>query len=205
MAIYPVVSYFEVKTNVTVTLLRNPRMRFFDSYGFPLVGGKLYTCPPGSPNITTLQASWNDYGKLIPNPNPITLDSAGYSIPIFSDQLYKIFVYDSTGNFVSATDNVWSTTLGLVQLEASPYQFFYANGDLLVGGKLFTCVPGAATTHANQLKASYSDSGLSILNDNPIILNTGQCTIYSATDFYKLFLTDANDVPILSQDFVGPS
>lgn len=197
---------FIVTTPSSATLLRNPRLRFFDTYDLPLVGGSLYTCPPGSPDISTLKASWQDYAKSILNPNPIILDSSGYSLPIFSDATYKIFVYDSKGNLISATDNVWSTTLGLVQLAAAPYQFWDANGNLLEDGKLYTCYPGAATTQANQLKASYSDAGLSTLNDNPIALDdNGQCTIYSATDFYKLFLTDANDVPILTQDDVGPS
>lgn len=185
------------------TYLRKPRLRFFDLFGKPLAGGKLYLCEPGSLDLTNKKASWHDYRKTILNPNPIFLDAHGYAPPIFSDTTYKMFVYDADDGFIASYDNVWNETLGLLDYEEAVLQFFNSNGEPLENGKLYTCVPGAATL--NQRKTSYSNALLSTPNTNPIILDAeGKATIYSSSAFYKLFLFDENDVPVLTQDNVGP-
>lgn len=185
------------------TLLRNPRLRFFDADDKPLVGGKLYLCPAGSTDISTLKASWQDYDKTVLNPNPIVLDSEGYSVPIFSDATYKVFLYSSQDELILSQDAIWSSTLGLLQFSAAQLQFWDSNGSPLVLGKLYTCKAGGSI---NELKASYSDVAQSILNDNPILLDPdGKASLIYTEELYKLFIFDSNDVPILSQDNVGPS
>lgn len=70
------------------------------------------------------------------------------------------------------------------------YQFFDANGDPLVGGKLYSYAAGTTTP-----LATYTDSTGTIPNTNPIILDAnGQCQMWLGANKYKLNLTDASGV-----------
>lgn len=199
---WPLIDDLEIGT--LASRIRNPRLRFFDGDHKPRVGALLYLCAQGASSISSLKASWQDYSKKVVNPNPVVLDSAGYASPIFVDSLYKIFLYSPTGSLILSQDNVGSTTLGLLELSSAVLQFWDSNGFPLVGGKLYTCIPGAATL--NQLKDSYSNPGLTATNTNPIILDSeGKASDIYASDFYKFFLYDANNVLILTQDDIGPS
>lgn len=89
-------------------LLTAPRIRFLDSNGAPLVGGKIYTYIAGT---TTPQATYTNAGGLTPNSNPVILDSAGYA-DIWIVGSYKIVVHDSADNLISSTDNITGFTTG---------------------------------------------------------------------------------------------
>lgn len=76
-------------------------------------------------------------------------------------------------------------------------QFFTANGQPLVGGKVYTYEAGTTTPLATYTNATGSSS-----NSNPIILDgRGECNIwFLPTSAYKIKLTDSNDVEIYVVD-----
>ena len=79
-------------------------------------------------------------------------------------------------------------------------QFFGTDGLPLVGGKLYTYAAGTTTPIA-----TYTDNTQSNLNTNPVILDSlGQAGVW-LTDAvtYKYVLTDANDVPLFTVDYVS--
>lgn len=67
------------------------------------------------------------------------------------------------------------------------YQWFDNNGTVLSGGKICTFAAGSATPHS-----TWSDSGLSVLNTNPVILNSGgRASIYLDGTNYKIQVLSA--------------
>lgn len=76
-------------------------------------------------------------------------------------------------------------------------QFFTADGQPLVGGKLYTYAAGTTTP-----LATYTSSSGTSINTNPIILDgRGECNIwFLSSSSYKLKLTDSNDVEIYVVD-----
>jgi hypothetical protein len=80
----------------TVALLPNGRQQFFDGNGQPLVGGQVFTYIPGG---FTPKTSYSDYAGVIPNTNPITLDSLG-SAAIWGPGYYRQIVNDSLENLI---------------------------------------------------------------------------------------------------------
>lgn len=91
-------------------LLTAPRIRFLDSNGAPLAGGKIYTYIAGT---TTPQATYTTAAGNISNSNPVILDSAGYA-DIWIVGSYKIIVHDSADNLISSTDNITGFATGAV-------------------------------------------------------------------------------------------
>ncbi|MCK9370057.1 hypothetical protein M0R04_09155 [Candidatus Dojkabacteria bacterium] len=78
------------------------------------------------------------------------------------------------------------------------FKAFDSNGNLLVGGKLYTFVPDTVTQ-----KATYFDSDLTTPHTNPVIMDaSGEATIYF-DGLYDIILTDADDVQIWTMDGVG--
>jgi hypothetical protein len=66
-------------------------------------------------------------------------------------------------------------------------QFLDANGNPLAGGFVYYYIPSTTT-----FKNTYQDSALTILNTNPIILDSaGECIAYG-TDSYRQIVTDVN-------------
>lgn len=80
-------------------------------------------------------------------------------------------------------------------------QFFTANGEPLVGGKLYTYEAGTTTP-----LATYQDADASIFNPNPVILDSrGEANVWLGLNRYKFVLKDANDVGIWTVDDIGTS
>ena len=78
-------------------------------------------------------------------------------------------------------------------------QFFKANGEPLVGGKLYTYTAGTTTP-----QATYTDSAGGTANTNPVILDSrGEANIWLGGANYKFKLTDANDVEIWTVDNIS--
>jgi len=79
-------------------------------------------------------------------------------------------------------------------------QFFGANGEPLVGGKVYTYEAGTTTPIA-----TYVDAAGVSQNTNPIILDSrGMCNIWLlSTVSYKYVVTDADDVPLFTTDNIG--
>lgn len=78
------------------------------------------------------------------------------------------------------------------------FQAFAGDGSFLVGGELYTYIPGTTTP-----KATYTDATLSVANANPIILDArGEANVWpdGAT---KYVLKDSADATIWTVDSVG--
>lgn len=69
-------------------------------------------------------------------------------------------------------------------------QFFYANGEPLVGGKVYTYAAGTTTP-----LATFTDASASTPNTNPVILDArGECNLwFSPATSYKVILKDADE------------
>ncbi len=75
-------------------------------------------------------------------------------------------------------------------------QFFDANGNPLVGGKLYSYAAGTSTP-----LATYTDSTGGSANTNPVILDSrGEANVWLASASYKLVLRDYADVLIWTVD-----
>ena len=82
---------------------------------------------------------------------------------------------------------------------APKLQFFDANGNPLVGGKLYSYAAGTSSP-----LATYTDNTATTTNTNPVILNSrGEAGVWLSSSFYKLKLTDSNDVEIWTVDNIG--
>ena len=80
-------------------------------------------------------------------------------------------------------------------------QFFDANGNPLVGGKLYTYAAGTTTP-----LATYTDSTGATANTNPVILNSrGEAAIWVGTANYYMVLLDSDNVQAWTADNVGGS
>lgn len=79
-------------------------------------------------------------------------------------------------------------------------QFSDDNGVPLNGGKLYTYVAGTSTP-----QSTYQDSALTILNANPVVLDSaGRCVVYiPVSTGYKLVLKTSADVDVWTQDNVA--
>lgn len=76
-------------------------------------------------------------------------------------------------------------------------QFFDANGNPLVGGKVYTYAAGTTTP-----LATYTDASATTPNTNPVILDArGECNLwFSTATSYKVILKNADDVQQWSVD-----
>lgn len=88
----------------------------------------------------------------------------------------------------------------MATLTPSPkMQFFDANGNPLVGGKLYTYAAGTTTP-----LATYTDSGAGTPNANPVILDSrGEASVWLGTSLYYMELKTSADVLIWNADNVG--
>lgn len=78
-------------------------------------------------------------------------------------------------------------------------QFSDANGDPLVGGKVYTYIANSSTP-----LATYTDSSEDTENTNPIILDaSGSANIWISDSKYKIVVKDSNDVTIDTIDQVS--
>lgn len=80
------------------------RHKFWDDAGFPLSGGQVYTYAPGT---TTPIQSFTDSTGVVPNTNPVILDSKGEA-NIWTVGMFKVNVTTSTGAQVTGypVDNI---------------------------------------------------------------------------------------------------
>lgn len=82
---------------------------------------------------------------------------------------------------------------------APKLQFFDANGNPLVGGKLYSYAAGTTTP-----LATYTGNTTTTANSNPVILDSrGEAGVWLSSSYYKLKLTDSNNVEIWTVDNVG--
>src|SRR4051812_11990626 len=73
------------------------------------------------------------------------------------------------------------------------------NGSSLAGGKVYLYSAGTSTP-----KAAYADAGGVTALANPVILDSnGEAEIWLGTGYYKVVITDLNDVVQYSEDNVS--
>lgn len=78
-------------------------------------------------------------------------------------------------------------------------QFFDANGNPLVGGKLYSYEAGTTTP-----LATYTDYGAGTSNTNPVILDSrGEANVWLSSALYKFKLTTATDVEVWTVDNIS--
>lgn len=84
-------------------------------------------------------------------------------------------------------------------------QFFDNNGNPLAGGKIYTCIAGAASTASSNLQTTYTDYNGTTANTNPVILDSsGRANIWGNNAAYKIFIYSSADVLIRSEDNISP-
>ena len=79
------------------------------------------------------------------------------------------------------------------------FRWFDDNGEPLAGGKVYTYVAGSVNTP----KASYTDNTESTQNSNPVILDGDGYADIWISGSYKIVITDANDVVLITTDVVN--
>lgn len=83
-------------------LLPEGKQSFTNSAGAPLVGGKLYTYDAGTSNP---RPTFSDAAGLVPNTNPVVLDSRGEAT-VFWNGAYKVVLRDASDTVIWTVDNV---------------------------------------------------------------------------------------------------
>ena len=78
---------------------------FTDDAGAPLSAGLVYTYSAGT---VTPATTYSDVDLLVPNANPIVLDSAGRCTIYLAASNYKYMVYDSLSSLIWTQDNIAS-------------------------------------------------------------------------------------------------
>jgi hypothetical protein len=74
--------------------------------------------------------------------------------------------------------------------------FFNANGDPLVGGKLYTYYAGTTTP-----LATYTNNAGTTPNPNPVVMDSaGRASVWLGVNSYKFVLKDSTDVLIYTTD-----
>ena len=104
---------FAIPAYGQVALMPWTKSQFFDNNGKPMSGGKLYTYQAGT---TTPLVTYRDSNGVIPNTNPVILDSAGRADVWLTGVAYKLVLTTSLGVQVWSEDNISSannTLLGL--------------------------------------------------------------------------------------------
>jgi hypothetical protein len=120
---------------VNLSFIGGAGWQFFDNNGVPLSGGKLYTYAAGT---TTPVATYTSRTGIIPNTNPIILDSAGRTPEqIWSTEgiLYKYVVQTSAGVLIRTWDNIGGSVVASDFAQDLASTSDNAKGDALVGFK----------------------------------------------------------------------
>lgn len=85
-----------------MSLIPPPKLAFEDSYGKPLVGGKLYAYDAGT---STPKNTYQDLAQTSANTNPIVMDSRGECIA-YGTGNYRLVLKDANDNLIWDRDNV---------------------------------------------------------------------------------------------------
>lgn len=106
-------------------LLPNGEQTFVDANGQPYSGGSVYFYLPST---TTPKTTWVDPGEVVPNANPVVLDTAGRAI-IYGAGQYREILKDQWGNTIwdqltygqgqATTGNSYRTTSGSFTIPAA--------------------------------------------------------------------------------------
>lgn len=90
----------------TGSLLPNANQQFTDANGVPYPGGSVYFY---TPNTSSFKSTFQDPLLMVPNTNPVILDSAGRAV-IYGLGVYREVLKDASGNTI--WDNLTADLLG---------------------------------------------------------------------------------------------
>jgi len=93
----------------TGTLSPSPKFVGLSDAGVPLSAGLLYSYAAGT---STPATTYSDSALLVPNANPIVLDSAGRATVYLSATSYKFVLKNSAGTTIYSQDNVAAVNAG---------------------------------------------------------------------------------------------
>lgn len=164
-----------------------PRMRFYDTDGKPLVGGKVYSFKVGT---ELFKPTYRDAQRTALNTNPVVLDGDGSAL-IYLSGAHVLRVYDKNGNFIEVR------YLPETQMRT---QFFDKYGVPLKNGKVWTY--DIASTIK---KTSYADADKNQPNVNPVVLDADGWASISMVGSYRLRSYNENGVHLGDQDFKRPA
>jgi hypothetical protein len=164
-----------------------PRMRFFDADGKPLVGGKVYSFKVGT---ELFKPTYRDAQKTALNTNPIVLDSDGSAL-IYLSGAHVLKVYDKNGNFIE------ERYLPETQMKT---QFFDKLGVPLKNGKVWTYDISSTIK-----KTSYANADKNQPNANPVVLDAEGWASISMIGSYRLRSYNEKGVSTGDQDFKRPA
>jgi hypothetical protein len=179
--------------------------QFTDSSGLLLSGGKIYTYAEDSTSVK--QTTYTTVEGVVPNPNPIVLDSSGRlpnPIWLVDGQRYNIVVKNNQDQLVTSQNRVAGVvpaTTGNIGL-APIYNdrvFRSNNGEILANGKVYTYATNTFTL--KQTAYTNNSQGNTVALANPITL-TAQGTLPSPLYLtvgkkYNIVLTEPNGTTIL--------
>lgn len=163
-----------------------PRMRFFDANGKPLVGGKVYSFKVGT---EIFKPTYRDAQRTALNQNPVVLDNEGSAL-IYLLGSHVLKVYDKKGNF---REQIYVPETQMTT------QFFDKFGKPLSFGRVWTY--DIASTIK---KTSFANADQSKPNPNPIILDAEGKASISMIGSYRLRTYNEKNVHLGDQDFQRP-
>jgi len=179
--------------------------QFTDSSGLLLSGGKIYTYAEDS--TTVKQTTYSTVEGIVPNPNPIVLDSSGRlpnPIWLVDGVKYNIVVKTNQDQLVTSQNKVEGVKVAQTgNVGLSPIyndRVFKSNdGKILANGKVFTYATNTFTL--KQTAYTNNSVGNTVPLSNPITL-TAQGTLpsplyLSVGKKYNIVLTEPNGTTIL--------
>lgn len=161
-----------------------PRMRFFDTDGKPLVGGKVYAFKVGTEEF---KPTYRNSELTALNTNPVILDGAGSAL-IYLRGANLLKIYDRHGNFIEER-------IEYQQRERA--QFYDDYGRPLKNGYVYTY-----DYQSTIRKTSYSIDN--VINPNPIALDENGTALVNIVGAYRLRQYDKKGVFVGDQDFKRP-
>jgi hypothetical protein len=179
--------------------------QFTDSSGQLLSGGKIYTYAEDS--TTVKQTTYSTVEGIVPNPNPIILDSSGRlpnPIWLVDGQKYNIVVKTNQDQLVVSQNSVAGVVAAVTgNIGLAPIyngRVFRSNdGQILANGKVYTYATNTFTL--KQTAYTNNSQGNTVALTNPITL-TAQGTLptplyLTVGKKYNIVLTEPNGTVIL--------
>ncbi|QTD62707.1 hypothetical protein [Acinetobacter towneri] len=161
-----------------------PRMRFFDTDGKPLVGGKVYAFKVGTEEF---KPTYRNSELTALNTNPVVLDGVGSAL-IYLRGANLLKIYDRHGNFIEER-------IEYQQRERA--QFYDDYGRPLKNGYVYTY-----DYQSTIRKTSYSIDDA--INPNPIVLDENGTALVNIVGAYRLRQYNSKNVFVGDQDFKRP-
>lgn len=161
-----------------------PRMRFFDTDGKPLVGGKVYAFKVGTEEF---KPTYRNSELTALNTNPVILDGAGSAL-IYLRGANLLKIYDRHGNFIEER-------IEYQQRERA--QFYDDYGRPLKNGYVYTY-----DYQSTIRKTSYSIDD--VINPNPIVLDENGTALVNIVGAYRLRQYNSKNAFVGDQDFKRP-